>query len=165
MAFHRYRAHLVVSRNTDIEENRWNGQNTKNDFPYFGVLGHEKHTYVGRILKKSLQSSIHSQFSVVIKGPFSQFLLQPCTVSTKQCRNKFSISRVAYQLRLNQTGMFESRNGHIPMGICGAGICSLQQWMWLYTLAYSLNYAFSSVLWSTGILAGICEWPQMPVGT
>ncbi len=29
----------------------------KNDFPYFLVLGHQKHPYVGRILKKSLRGS------------------------------------------------------------------------------------------------------------
>ncbi len=42
----------------------------KNDFPYFGVLGHQKHPYVGRILKKSLQQgSIRAQFYMVIKDP------------------------------------------------------------------------------------------------
>ncbi len=82
---------MVVSRNGDIEENRWNGQKTekKNDFPYFDMLGHQKHPYVGRILKKSLQGSIHSQFYMSIKGPFGQFVLQPCTVSVKGCKNKF----------------------------------------------------------------------------
>ncbi len=35
---------MVGSRNGDIEKNRRNGQKIeKNDFPYFGVLGHQKH--------------------------------------------------------------------------------------------------------------------------
>ncbi len=28
----------------------------KKDFPYFDVLGHQKHPYVGRILRKSLEA-------------------------------------------------------------------------------------------------------------
>ncbi len=55
----------------------------KKDFPYLGVLGHEKHSYVGRILKKSPQGSIHAQFCMGIKGPFGRLLLQQCTVSVK----------------------------------------------------------------------------------
>ncbi len=49
--------------------------------PYFGVLGHQKLPYVGRILKKSFQGSIHAQFYIAIKGPFGWFLLQLCTAS------------------------------------------------------------------------------------
>ncbi len=75
---------MVGSRNGDIEENRRNGQKIKkNDFPHFGVLGHQKHPYVGRILKKSFQGSIHAQLYMTIKGPFGQFQLQPCTVNLK----------------------------------------------------------------------------------
>ncbi len=57
------------------------------------MLSRQKHNYVGRILKKSLQGSIHAQFYMAIKGPFGRFLLQPCTVSIKRCKNKFSILR------------------------------------------------------------------------
>ncbi len=88
MPFHRLRSHSVVSRNRNIEENRWNGQKIeKNDFPYFGASGHQKHPSVGRILKKLLQGSIHTQFYTAIKGPFGQFLLQLRTVSVKRCNN------------------------------------------------------------------------------
>ncbi len=52
----------------------------KNDFPYFGVLGHQKHPYVGRILKKSLRSFIQAQFYMAIKGQLCRILLQPCTL-------------------------------------------------------------------------------------
>ncbi len=57
------------------------------------MSGHQKHPYVGRILKKSLQGSIHAQFYMAIKGPFGQFLLQPRTVSIKRCKNKFTALR------------------------------------------------------------------------
>ncbi len=57
---------------------------SKKDFPYFGLLGHQKRPYVGRILKKSLQGSIHTQFYMSIKGPFGHFLSQLCTVSAKR---------------------------------------------------------------------------------
>ncbi len=65
----------------------------KNDFPYFGVLDHQKHVYVGRILKKSLQGSIHAQFYMERKGPFGWLLLQPCKVSVMQRKNKFPTLR------------------------------------------------------------------------
>ncbi len=67
---------MVDSGNGDIEENRWNGQKIekKNDFPYFGMSGHQKHPYVGKIQKKSLQGSTHAQFYMAIKGPFCRFL-------------------------------------------------------------------------------------------
>ncbi len=57
------------------------------------MLGHQKHAYVGRILKKSLQSSIHAQFYMAIKYSFGRFLLQPCTESIKQRKNKFPTLR------------------------------------------------------------------------
>ncbi len=64
---------MVVPRNRDIEKNRGNGQKKKKkDFTYFGMLGPQKHPYVGRILK-----SIHAQFYMATKGPFGRFLLQP----------------------------------------------------------------------------------------
>ncbi len=56
---------------------------SKKNFPSFGVLGHQKHPYVGRILKKPLQGSIHALFYMAINGPFGRFLLQPCTGSVK----------------------------------------------------------------------------------
>ncbi len=94
MAFHWYSAYLVISRNGDIEENRWNGQKIeKNDFPYFGVLGHQKNLYLGRKLKKSLQGSIHVQFYTAIKDPFGRFLLQLGTVSIQRHKNKFPTLR------------------------------------------------------------------------
>ncbi len=45
----------------------------KNDFPYFSVFGHQKHPYIGRILKKSLHGFIHAQFYMVITGPFGRY--------------------------------------------------------------------------------------------
>ncbi len=36
------------------------------------MLHYQKHPYVGRILKKSLQRSIHAQFYIAIKGPFGK---------------------------------------------------------------------------------------------
>ncbi len=37
-------AHVVISRNGDIEENKWNGQKIKkNYFPYLGVRPTETH--------------------------------------------------------------------------------------------------------------------------
>ncbi len=94
VTFRRWRAYLVVSRNGGIKENRWNGQKIKKkDFPYFGVLGHQEHSCVGRILKKSLQGSTHTQFYMAIKGTFGAFLLQLCTVSVKWYKNKFPILR------------------------------------------------------------------------
>ncbi len=85
---------MVVLRNEDIEENRSNGQKLeKNDFPYFDVLRHQKHPYVSRIQKKSLQGSIHIQFYITITGPFGRSLLQPCTVSVKRRKNKFPTPR------------------------------------------------------------------------
>ncbi len=58
--------------------------NEKNDFPYFGVLGHQKHPYVGRILNKWIQGSIYAQFYMAMKGPLSWLLLQLCTMSAKR---------------------------------------------------------------------------------
>ncbi len=55
----------------------------KKDFPYFGVLGQQKHSHIGSILKKSFQGSIHAQLYMAIKGPFGRFQLQPCTVNLK----------------------------------------------------------------------------------
>ncbi len=57
------------------------------------MLGYQKHPYVGKIPKKSLQGSIHAQFYITIKGPFSRFLLQLCTVSEKRHKNKFPTLR------------------------------------------------------------------------
>ncbi len=65
----------------------------KKGFSYFGVLGHQKHSYVGRILKKSHQDFIHVQFYMTIKGPFGRFLLQLCTVSINRHKNKFPTVR------------------------------------------------------------------------
>ncbi len=93
VAFHRW-ACLVVSRNGDIEKNRRNGKKIeKNYFPYLYLLGYQKLTYVGGILKKSLQGSIHAQFYMAIKGPLGRFLLQLCRVSVKQRKNKFTTLR------------------------------------------------------------------------
>ncbi len=48
-----------------------NSQKMENNyFPYFGMLGLQKHFNVGRILKKSLQGSIHAQFYMTIRGIF-----------------------------------------------------------------------------------------------
>ncbi len=57
-------------------------------FSLFRRISHEKHPYVGRILKKWFKGSTHAQFYVVIKSPFGWFRLQPCTVSMKRCKNK-----------------------------------------------------------------------------
>ncbi len=62
-------------------------------FPHFGMFGHQNHPYVDRILKKSLQGSIHPQFYMAIKGLFGRFLLQLCTESVKRCKNKFPTLR------------------------------------------------------------------------
>ncbi len=64
----------------------------KCDFSYFGVLRHQKHPYVGRILKKLLQGSIRAQFYMAINGPFDRFLLQASKVSVKRRKNKFPLS-------------------------------------------------------------------------
>ncbi len=48
---------------------------------------------VGRILKKSLQGSIHTQFYMAMKGPIGWFLLQLYTVSVKRRKNKFPTLR------------------------------------------------------------------------
>ncbi len=68
----------------------------KKDFPYFDVLGHQKHLYAGRILKKSLQGSGDTPFYKEIKGPLGQFLLQPCTMSVKERKNKFPTQKLWY---------------------------------------------------------------------
>ncbi len=41
-------------------------------FLYFAMLGHQEHPYDGRILKKSLQGSIHAQFYMEIEDPFGR---------------------------------------------------------------------------------------------
>ncbi len=75
---------MVGSGKGDIEENRKNGQKIeKNFFPYFGVLVHQKHSHVGRILKKSVQGSIHAQLYMAIKDPFGQFQLQLRTANLR----------------------------------------------------------------------------------
>ncbi len=72
----------------------WNGQKIeKNDCPFLGMLGQQKHPYVDRILKNSLQGSIHAQFYMAIKGLIGRFLLQLCPVSVKRCKNKFPTLR------------------------------------------------------------------------
>ncbi len=59
----------MVSRNGETEKiGEMVKKLEKNDFPYYGALGHQKHTYVGKILKKSLQGSIHTQFYMALKG-------------------------------------------------------------------------------------------------
>ncbi len=82
---------------------KWS-KNQKNYFPYFDVLGHQKHPYVGRILKKSLQGSSQAQFYMAIKDPFGQFLLQPCTVSIKRGKNKFPFLRCSILVKASQAG-------------------------------------------------------------
>ncbi len=57
------------------------------------MLGRKKHDYVGRILKKSLQGSIHTKLYMAIEGPFGRFLLQSRTVSVKLRKNKFPTLR------------------------------------------------------------------------
>ncbi len=45
-------------------------KNQKNNCPYFGELNLQKYPYIAKILKKSLQGSIHAQFYMAIKGSF-----------------------------------------------------------------------------------------------
>ncbi len=52
-----------------------------------------RNTHLGRILKKSLQGSIHAQFYMAVKGPVGRFLLQLCTVSVKPRKSKFPTLR------------------------------------------------------------------------
>ncbi len=47
-------------------------KNLKKGLAYFGVLGHQKHLYDGRIPKKSLQGSIHAQFYMAVMDPFGR---------------------------------------------------------------------------------------------
>ncbi len=112
------------------------------------ALGHQKYTYVGRILKKSLQSSTHTRFYMAIKSPFGQFLLQPCTVSVKRPKTSSSLSEsVAHQLRFHQTSTFESGHRHIPISICIMGVCTLQQLTRLPTLRiFSQQYRTQQII-------------------
>ncbi len=65
---------------------KWS-KNRKNDFPYSDMLGHWKHLYFGRILKKSLQGSFRS----ILRGNKGliwlisvAFVYSECTATQKQ---------------------------------------------------------------------------------
>ncbi len=102
----------------------------RKDFPYFGVLGYQKHPYVGRILKKSVQDSIYAQFYMAIRGPFGQFLLQLCTVSVKGHKNKFlTLRRCGILVKASpDSRILKQAQTRLKVSlVCDVGICSLQQ--------------------------------------